>query len=389
MTQHFFHFGILLVSILAIGIRLIGLDFISEDMDICLLKWFHIIQNGGGFACLSSQVGDYGLLYQTIISLLSYTDINPLYGYKFISIAFDFVLAWSAALIISRTCYNCQTKFAKNRILLVFGIVLLLPTVVMNSSVWGQCDSMYSSFCLLSIYFLQKRKHTWLFIFLGLALSCKLQTIFLLPFLGSYYFKHRKLSELAYFIIPVFVLWFSGIVAFLYGRNWNAPFEIYSMQTSEYHALSMNFPSFWFPFNRFYDVLKTPAIIITLLFCLLGFWIYVYKEIRINWETEFIWMVWFVWTVVLFLPCMHERYAYLLELLLVLISCVNKRFIKYCFICLLVAVFGYCTYLWKFAFPFCDSIKYLLFGLGYISFSYEYVLRRKEESNHLHISANL
>ena len=59
---------LILISIIALLIRYAGRDFISIDMKVSFLKWYDIIKSGGGAYSLKKQVGDYGLLYQTIIS---------------------------------------------------------------------------------------------------------------------------------------------------------------------------------------------------------------------------------------------------------------------------------------------------------------------------------
>ncbi len=64
------------VSILGLAVRIYGLGYVSGDMLYCLVPWFNEIKGGGGFASLSAQVGNYSLLYQTIIAAMTYTDLN-------------------------------------------------------------------------------------------------------------------------------------------------------------------------------------------------------------------------------------------------------------------------------------------------------------------------
>lgn len=54
------------IIIIAIIIRFIGRDFESGDMHRFLFPWFIEIKQAGGISSLSEQVGDYGLLYQTL-----------------------------------------------------------------------------------------------------------------------------------------------------------------------------------------------------------------------------------------------------------------------------------------------------------------------------------
>jgi len=41
---------------------------------------------------------------------------------------------------------------------LSFGILLLIPTVILNGSVWGQCDIIYTAFVIASIYYILREK---------------------------------------------------------------------------------------------------------------------------------------------------------------------------------------------------------------------------------------
>ena len=43
--------------------------------------------------------------------------------------------------------------------LIFYGIVLMLPTVILNSSCWGQSDAIYAAFILFSIAFLLEEKY--------------------------------------------------------------------------------------------------------------------------------------------------------------------------------------------------------------------------------------
>ena len=52
-----------------------------------------------------------------------------------------------------------------------------------------------------------------------------------------------------------------------------------------------------------------------------------------------------MWTMLLLLPSMHDRYAYLLDLLLVLLACWDRRFLKYAVITVLVSLYYYGIYL--------------------------------------------
>ena len=63
-------------ALLGIGMRLPLLDFISGDSEFCLLPWYdEILQSG-----LGQQVGNYNLVYQFLIFLLTKLPLEALHA---------------------------------------------------------------------------------------------------------------------------------------------------------------------------------------------------------------------------------------------------------------------------------------------------------------------
>ena len=97
------------IIIIAIIIRFIGRDFESGDMHRFLIPWFVEIKQAGGISSLSEQVGDYGLLYQTLIAIMTSTPLKAIYLYKLLSVSFAFILA-CAVYSIMRDGYSVGSK---------------------------------------------------------------------------------------------------------------------------------------------------------------------------------------------------------------------------------------------------------------------------------------
>ena len=186
------------ITIIALIVRLLGRDIVVDDMSRFLIPWFESIKAAGGLPALQRQVGDYGLLYQTIIALFTYVDANPVYLYKSFSVIFDFLLALSIAYFVNSS--ETGTIFKGNSFCLSYAYVLLLPTVVMNSAFWGQSDSIYTFFLLWSVWFLYKESLSLSFFLLGCALAFKLQSILLFPLFVYAYFCRKKVSLLNFII---------------------------------------------------------------------------------------------------------------------------------------------------------------------------------------------
>ncbi len=121
---------------------------------------------------------------------------------------------------------------------------------------------------------------------------------------------------------------------------------IYQNQSDTYHHMYLNIHSFWLIFGDHYDAFHTFAILLTLVICGLGLYTILsgYKSIDRG-ENYLNTACWFVWTCVLFLPAMHERYTYLLDILLVLLCFLNKKYIKYAVLSFLLSFITYGAYL--------------------------------------------
>ena len=216
------------------------------------------------------------MTYQSIIAFLHYLPFNPVSSYKIVSCIFDYILAISCGFLV--------IEFKNKNKLFIFSMVytsiLFLPTVFLNSAFWGQCDSIYSSFIILSLLYLIKNNYTVAFIFLGFGFAFKLQTVFILPVFCFYYFINKKFSLVKMLLIMISSMYVLCIPGFIFGRNLLEPFEIYLFQTT-YENLYRDFPSFWSlvaPSNSYtYSLFKTISVLTTIV-ALAGGLIYILQK---------------------------------------------------------------------------------------------------------------
>lgn len=348
------------VTLLALMIRYLCREFISYDMSTYLIPWFNTIKSGGGLPALKQQVGDYGLLYQTIIAVFTYLNINPVYLYKLLSVFFDFLLALSIAYFVNNS--DSGTIFSDHSFALSYGYVLMLPTVFMNSAFYGQSDSIYTFYILWSVWFLYKERFHLSAFMLGLALSFKLQTVLLLP-LYLYVCFYKKRFSVYNLFITILTFWLSGIVTYFNGRNIFAGIGIYFFQINEYKHMWMNAPSFWFFIGDDYNKLHLIAIFLTLILIGAGLYVIKDKKMPIDLFQQILCISIFIeWTCIIFLPAMHERYTYVLDLLLVMLAFTDRRYIKYAITALLTSCVAYCALL--------NSPIIIIYILTWLCFSY-------------------
>ncbi|MCQ2454693.1 MAG: hypothetical protein MJ090_00900 [Clostridia bacterium] len=337
------------ITVLSLVARLFLFQYESGDMQVFLIPWYRQFLQNGGLKALGSNIGDYNLLYQTIIAFISVFKVSEhtfMIIIKSVSMVFDYVLAVSASFIIKKITNKGTVIFN-----LAYTAFLLLPTHILNSSFWGQSDAVYVSFLLLTVWYLYENKNITAFVFYGLAFAFKFQSIFVLPFILTYYF-YKKSFSLFNFFISAGVVWISGIVAFIFGQDLLAPAKIYFAQTSSYKRMWLNYPSFWVLIGDNYDKLCVVAVAVTLSVLGFGFYLVISKYKKIETSAQYLSLcAWFVWTSLLLLPSMHERYGFLLDVLLLILSFISIHYVKYF---LVSNIIGMLTY------------GYFLFGTNYV-----------------------
>ena len=169
-----------LLIALALFIRFTYFDRENTDYQWFLKVWVDFYRTHGGFSGLRESIGNYNIPYLYFLALFSLSSVRDLYLIKLLSIFFDIILAY-AGLLLARRCGSSHLRAA-----VCFFIILFLPTVLLNSACWGQCDSIYVSFALLGIAlalpFEGQPGHPVLsMVCIAVSFGFKLQAVFLMP----------------------------------------------------------------------------------------------------------------------------------------------------------------------------------------------------------------
>lgn len=354
-------------TILGVVIRFCGFNFQSDDFNSFLNPWWSIISTGG-IKGLAQQVGNYNIPYQIITYILTLFPLDALYAYKLLSVIFDFVLAISAALVVN----NFDNSKSMLKPALTYSVVFCSITVIFNSSFWAQCDSIYVAFILLAIFYVHKNKNIAAFILLGVAFAFKLQTVFILPIFLYLYISNRKISILHFLLIPITDIVLCLPAVFL-GRKFSDIFTIYLVQTDYGKQIQMNCPNLWALVcdrndSTYYYLFKTISIAIAVLALGIGLALIIHKSIDLlNRENFLLTSIWTVFTCIMFLSSMHERYGYLLDILTIIYAVFMFKRVWLAVLCNLVSLRGYCFYLFTY-----DVLDIKLTAIIYVA-TYAYV----------------
>ncbi len=230
-------------ALLALLVRLPFLDMLSHDIIGSLGHWYDYIALNGGLYALGDRFADYTPAYLYLLTGMVYLreDILPelsrVAAIKLPSIAADLVMAIAV--------YRLVRVFAHDKLTpaLAFVIALLLPTVVINSAVWGQADSMYTACLVWSIYLLCMKRPAAAMIITGVGLALKPQTIFIAPLLLYLLLRHR-LYIWHLLIVPA-IYAASMLPVILLGRPPLEELGTIVAQAGEYHQLSLGAPNLY------------------------------------------------------------------------------------------------------------------------------------------------
>ena len=300
---------------IALLLRTSWMGFRSYDYEIFLAKWYDEIKALGGLRGFASEIGDYSPAYKYIITLITHLPINGLYAYKLVSFLFDILLAVFTGLTVRHILGENDLAG-----LMAYAVVLFLPGVFLNSAVWAQCDSIYTSFCITSFYFTLRGRGRIAMVFFGLAFAFKIQTVFYAPAVVIYLLKGKlKVTDLLFALLAYVLCALPAIIA---GMNvWKALFGAYITQTQEYSKLTMEAPNLYQMISENY-IYSEPFAKMMIFFsfgvCAI-FCTYFYRT-RFRMDDRMALLIAYLFSLLLpyILPHMHERYFYLSDIFAVI-----------------------------------------------------------------------
>ena len=333
------------ILFLAVVARIGAFEHVSGDITYFLRPWYTRFYEEG-FGALGENFGDYTPAYMLLLYLLSLFRFAPdsfgfLAGLKTVSLLFD-VASAVALYMILRTLGRTREVS-----LIGGGVLLFLPTVFLNSSYWGQCDSIWCCFLLYSLYFALRRRDLLVWIFWGFSFSFKLQAVFFLPFLILLCLDRRlKCRYAPAAVLSSFVLYVPALVA---GRSLGDVLSVYVGQTaSSYQQLSLNAPSLYALFAKVFE--EYPRLTLyAVAFCIfsVGALLALFYRKRVALSSAELVTVALLFAILVpfLLPRMHERYFFLADLLgcLYLFAAPRRRFVGA--LPVIASLFAYIPYL--------------------------------------------
>lgn len=338
----------LLVMLLPIGaamlFRALCLDYAGTDYENFLTGWYAYFRDNGGFGAIAHSVGDYNVPYLYFMAFISYLSMPDLYAIKLFSLIFDVILAWGCLRLVRTLTRERPGSIAP---LVAFAAALLLPTVVLNGALWGQCDGIYGALCVHAAASLLEGKNKSSVALMAVAFSFKLQAIFVLPLWGVLWLAGRvKFRELWVFPLTYLV---TIIPALLLGKPLKDIVGIYFNQMGEYSSrLVLNAPSVYqlLPYGTedpgyFATLGVVAAGVLVLALLAAGFLLRKRLDDRLAMAMAVVLCL----GVPFLLPYMHERYFFLADVFTLCWACANWRRLPALVLAELSSLLSYILYL--------------------------------------------
>lgn len=298
--------------------RVALLPFESGDYKVYLSEWVKTLGEMSWKEALSTPVGNYNLPYIYFLTILSRFNVERLIHIKAFSCLFDVILAYAVMKLVRQGVNDRRLELG------AFFIVLLSPTVMIDSALWAQCDSIFVAFCVISALAAVQGRGRLCAISWTVAFCFKLQAVFMLPalavalFMGKVRPKHLLWIPAVYFI--------SIFPALISGRSFMDCVSIYTNQMGYYSGLSFNAPNVWDLFAQSsITEFETMALYIALavLIIFTGYCIGFRKEMTDNQLVTLFFLSTFIAPFIL--PKMHERYFYMAEIFAIVYFMYDRR----------------------------------------------------------------
>jgi len=362
--------GFVALIFLAIALRLVLFYISSGDINEFFGIWYDTFINAGRVAAFKEIFYDYSPAYLYLV------DISTLFRFipkeqaiKLISLLFDFLAASAVYKITAWKFPQSDFKW------LGFFATLFIPTVFVESGMWGQNDIIYAAFLLWSFCYILKEKLFPAVLFFSIAISFKLQAVFFAP-IFLILFTKKKFPFHLFFVIPI-VYFVSLIPAWLAGAPLTKLIMAYFNQYGVYGDLSLNAPNIYAFINPNdpNDHLKTIGLILTGL--VVGAYIILrwrkWKDVgslSLCFDAVF-----FTTLIPFLLPKMHERYFFAAGLFLMVLAILDHKYLWAFSLMQASSLFSYLPYFsnWSVVYVQIGAGINVILILGLIFFYLEYV----------------
>ena len=308
-----------LLATLFVLLRFIWFAAETSDYTDFLRPWTNWFRTHGHLAGLGRDVGNYNVPYLVFLALFSCLDVPELYLIKLLSTLFDLLTGITVCRLV------LHVNASEKRGCAAFVLTLALPTLFLNTSIWGQCDGIYVSLALLGLYLCLAGKPGAGMVSLGVSFAFKLQAVFLIPvFFACLLCRKLKLRHLPLFPAAYLLAVSPALIA---GKPvWDVLLFYAKSASTVGNGLNYNSPSMY-SLPPFYNPADPEGaarlgVLLAFLLCLLFALVFILRRRQISDRSILFAALLLTCGIPLFLPHMHDRYFYFVDVLTLAVACV-------------------------------------------------------------------
>jgi Gpi18-like mannosyltransferase len=181
----------------------------SGDMRGWLVPWYEHIMANGRIATFSAPFANYTPPYLYLLSAMTLFDgVLPV-------ISLIKLLSILGACALAAAAYYLLRALRTPNALQAGAWVLLLPSVVFNAPILGQCDVIWTAACLMAVAEAIKHRVRPMLFWCGVAVAFKAQAVFIAPFVLAVLLERRTPLYLwaippAVFAVAMLPAWAAG-----------------------------------------------------------------------------------------------------------------------------------------------------------------------------------
>lgn len=328
IRQHIILFACLAVFVIGVVARVALFPFISDDFRNFNLPWLNELRRIGVNVMIDEERFNYSpflfYVYQFAANLTSNL-YSELVG-KVVSVLPEVLVSLSCFCVLDRI--QRRGKPANQATFIIFSAFWLNPVLLLNGAAWGQTDCYYAFFSLLAVWLLMCERPVWAIAAMGVSCAVKQQGLFLLPLFILMYFVTAKPFSLLWLVLIPLIMLLTSLPMALFDVSPFYLFKVYALQTGEHlDLLTMNYPNFYTLVASNFEVvgLYMPVCIALLAFafCFAAVWMIRCRTV-LQGQNILLADAWTVLLCTYLLPCMHDRYAIVGELLLLCYALLSR-----------------------------------------------------------------
>jgi Gpi18-like mannosyltransferase len=299
-----------------------------------------------GFDGLRTSDSNYNApyLYLQLLAVRLFPGADSFTLVKGIAVALELVLAGAVFLLVRA---GDRTRSVAHAGLAALG-VLLLPTVVLNASSWGQCDGIYAACVLLALAAADRRREGLWAAGLSSAVGFKLQAAFGGPAALADWWVSRHRVRNALVVVAVYLVWLVPML--LSGRPAAQTLGVYFQQANTTAELALGAPNPWtvlkygLPGATGYRI----GLAVGMTVVLAAIAVFVPLAVRVLREqperrVELYFTAYFA--VPFLLPKMHDRYFFVADVLSFVLAARDRRWVPVAILVQIGSLSAYIAYL--------------------------------------------